>query len=104
MAANLDWLAGGPISAQVTPATSNTSAFFQLQFTLDDIQQVAAAAVRWSGVSSAQGQPATTWAASASGVDGLLVQFLTPVAGVRINSSSLAGGPLTLKVVQGSAS
>lgn len=98
---DLNWIGAKPVSVSVLPATAGTSAVFQIQYSLDDPMRVASSLMAWSGVSSATGQPATTFSASAAGLDGVLVSFLNPIAAIRINSSNLAGGPLTMKVLQG---
>jgi hypothetical protein len=90
---------GKPITASVIPSAGSSGAFV-LQYSLDDVMRTTSTAVTWSGVSSAQGQAGTVWVASAVPVDGVLQTFLAPVAGIRINSTALAGGTFTLKVVQ----
>jgi hypothetical protein len=98
--ANLNWIGGKPTTVSVIPSAASSGAFV-IQYSLDDVQRVASSAVTWSGVSSAQGQPGTVWVASASVHDGVRADFLAPVAAIRINSTALAGGTYTLKVVQG---
>jgi hypothetical protein len=96
---NVDRIGGKPITASVIPSAGSSGAFV-LQYSLDDVMRTTSTAVTWSGVSSAQGQAGTVWVASAVPVDGVLQTFLAPVAGIRINSTALAGGTFTLKVVQ----
>ena len=97
---NVDRIGGKPTSASVIPSAGSSGAFV-LQYSLDDVMRTASTSVTWSGVSSAQGQAGTVWVASAVPVDGVLQTFLAPVSAVRINSTALAGGTLTLKVNQG---
>ena len=100
--AEMSWLGGRPATASVTvPSVASTSASFVVQYTLDDVMRVASTTVLWLGVSSAQGQAGTVWNATSIGQDGVLVSFLSPVAAVRVNSTQLTGGPITLKVLQG---
>jgi|SRR5882672_2285935 len=98
-----DWRSAEPMSVSVFVSTTGTSSgAFQLQYTLDDLMLVGGSSrAFWSGVSSAAGQPATTFNASTFSVDGVFFQFLTPVAAVRMNSTALSSGPLTMKVMQG---
>jgi hypothetical protein len=71
-----------------------------LQYSLDDPQRVAAASMVWCGVSSATGQPGTHFASSSVFPDGVFVSFLSPVAALRLNSTTNAN-TLTLKVLAG---
>jgi hypothetical protein len=104
---NLDWFAGSKdadFSVLVLPSTTGTSsALWRVEITADDLMQVAPSLVRWSGISSSPGQGATIFGASTTGVDGLQLTFTSPWTAVRINSTNLSSGPLTLKVVQASA-
>lgn len=97
----LNWIGGKPISVWVTSPTSTSTSIFNLQYTMDDIQRTSSGSVLWAGVSSAQGQAATTFNASAGGTDGAFFQFLSPVAAVRLFSTAISSGPLTMKVIQG---
>jgi hypothetical protein len=98
--ANLDRVGGKPISVSVVPSAASSGAS-QIQFTLDDIQKVTSTGVTWSGLGSSLGAQATVFVASASVPDGVLTSFLAPVSAVRINTTALSGGTLTLKVNQG---
>jgi hypothetical protein len=96
--ANLNWIGGKPTTASVTTSSSGSSDF-SLQYSVDDVQKVAAASVVWSGVSSAVGQLATHFASTSVFPDGVGVTFQSPAA-LRLNSSANAN-TLTVKVVQG---
>jgi len=102
-ASALDWRGGKPATVSIFVSTTGTSsAAVQLQYSLDDLQIVGGTSrAFWSGVSSAIGQPATTFNASTFGVDGIFFQFLSPVAAVRMNSTALSSGPLTMKILGG---
>ena len=104
-ASAMDWRGGKPATVSVFISTTGTSSGnFSLQYTLDNIQVLGGSSLAfWQGVSSAIGQAATTFNASTFGVDGVQFQFLTPVAAVRMNSTALSSGPLTMKVLQGDA-
>jgi hypothetical protein len=56
---------------------------------------------RWCGVSSAIGQIATHFTASNAYPDGHFYQFLSPVGAVRLGSTSVATGTLSMRVMQG---
>jgi hypothetical protein len=102
-ASALDWRGGKPATVSIFTSTTGTfSGNVSLQYTLDDIQILGGSSLAfWQGFSSAIGQPATTFNASTFGVDGVQFQFLAPVAAVRMNSTALSSGPLTMKVLQG---
>jgi hypothetical protein len=98
--ANTDRVGGKPISVSVVPSAASSGAF-QIQYSLDDVQKTTSTGVTWSGLGSSLGAQGTVFVASASVPDGVLTSFLAPVSAVRINSTALAGGTLTLKVNQG---
>ena len=102
-ASALDWRGGKPATVSVFISTTGTSSgAVQLQYTLDNIQVLGGSSLAfWQGISSAIGQPATTFNASTFGVDGVFFQFLSPVGAVRLSASGLSSGPLTMKVLQG---
>lgn len=97
----LNWIGGKPISVWVTSPTSTSSSVFNLQYTMDDLQRTSSGSVLWAGVSSAIGQPATTFNTTGAYPDGVFFQFLSPVAAVRLFSTAVSSGPLTMKVIQG---
>lgn len=104
-AANLNWIGGKPTTAVVVPGTSTSSATFTIQFTMDDPQRIAAASALWFGISSntysVEAGGGTTYAASSVYPDGIYLPFGTPIAGLRINATSLGAGSLVMKVLQG---
>ncbi len=95
------WLGGRPTTASVIPSAATSSGVFVLQYSLDDVQRTASSLVAWSGISSAQGQPATLFYSTTCYPDGVFQSFLSPVTAVRINSTNLNGGTFTLKVIEG---
>lgn len=105
----LNWMGGRPTTVLVFPSTTGTSsAAFNVQFSLDDIERVTSSAVDWRGLSSNTGlalsagsAAQTTYWTSTTGIDGLLYTFLGPITAVRINSTALTSGPLTMQVLQG---
>jgi len=101
--AQLNWRGGKPATVSIFVSTvGGSSGTVDLQYTLDDLMLVGGSSLAvWQGVSSAIGQPATTYNSSTFGSDGVLFQFLYPIAAVRMNSTALSSGPLTMKVIQG---
>lgn len=103
--AALNWRGGKPTTLNVFSSGTGSSGSFTVQYTLDDLQLTAAAAISWFGVSSntyaVDTAGATTFAASASFPDGVYIPFPGPIAAVRLNISALAAGTLTMKVAQG---
>ena len=97
-----NWRGGKPMSVWVTPLTSTSSGNFSLQYTFDDPSLVGGTSVAlWANVSSAIGQAGEFFNSSTCGTDGVFFQFLSPVAAVRLNSTSLSSGPLTMKILMG---
>jgi hypothetical protein len=98
----LNWRGGPPITLSVVISTTATSsATFQIQATVDDLQQVPSSGVFWQGLSSAPGQAATTFNASTFGPDGVIYPLLSPVAAVRLSVTALSSGPIALQTCQG---
>jgi hypothetical protein len=97
------WGTGNAITAVVFPSTTgNSSGAFSLQYTMDDLSLTSSIA-RWANVSSgAIGSAGTIFSSSSVSTDGAFFQFLSPVAGLRLGSTSgITAGPLILKVIQG---
>lgn len=104
--AALNWRGGKPTTLNVVSTSAGTAISFTVQYTLDDVQLTAAAAVSWFGVSSntyaVDTAGATTFTSSTTFPDGVYVPFPGPIGAVRLNCSSNAGGQtLTMKVTQG---
>lgn len=76
-------------------ATAASSATLFVQYTLDDPTQgpITGATVTWANLSSAI-------ASSAAGDVGQLYSVLTPIGGLRLNSSTFTSGTQTLKALQ----
>lgn len=104
---NLNWLGGKPTTVSIFSTTASPSALFQIQYTLDDIQRVASSLVFWSNLSSSYSDTVinvssgSTFNSSSIPTDGIIFSFLSAFAAVRLNSTSMGSGPLTMKVVQG---
>jgi hypothetical protein len=99
----LNWRGGKPTTLSVVISTTATSsATFQIQATVDDLQIVGGTSLAfWQGLSSAPGQPATTFNASTFGPDGVLYSVLSPIAAVRLSVTALSSGPIALQTNQG---
>ena len=119
-----NWRGGKPVFCQVTISSSVAVGDFTLQYTLDDIQlttystiypptgspTVAPSVAVWAAVSST---PYTTISTTGSvGVhftsstifpDGFAYTFIAPPTALRLFSTSMSSGILTLKAVQGDA-
>lgn len=78
-------------------AAANSSFDVTLQVTLDDPASLPPPTVVWTGLSTTHYSSATGLAA-----DGLFLTVLSPIGGLRISSSTMAGSSvaLTLKVLQ----
>src|ERR1700680_2267497 len=86
-AVNLDWMSGKSVLASVTFGSTSMTAAYTIQTTLDDLQTVSS----------------PVWADASSALSGTSSNFsLTPApAGIRINSTALSSGSLTLRALQG---
>ena len=108
--ANLNWMGGKAVTIAVYPSTAAAmSGDFTIQYTLDDVMRTASSQVLWAAISSNPfNQVDTTpsagfhWTSSALPVpDGLVITWPNPICAVRLYSTALSSGTLTLKVVQG---
>lgn len=79
-------------TVQVT-ATSGSSATLFVQYTLDDPTAQPTPTVTWANLSSAI-------ASSAAGDVGQIYSVLSPIGGLRLNSSTFTSGTQTLKALQ----
>jgi hypothetical protein len=111
--AALNWIGGKPTTVSLSFGGSSTVANdATIQYTLDDIQRVASTSVVWQYITSSLGIGTNSTSifhfASTSQFDaGFLVQFLSPIAAVRLGSSALSStgglGTISLRVLQGEA-
>jgi hypothetical protein len=99
----LNWRSAEPATVSILVSTTATfTGGVKLEYSLDDLMLVGGSSLAfWQGVSSAIGQPAQIFNLATAGADGIQFQFLTPVAAVRMNSTALSSGPLTMKTMQG---
>lgn len=108
-ACNLNWLGGKPTTVVVFSTTGGSSTFFNIQYTLDDLQRTPSSLVFWQNLSSAYSDTSlvtssgSTFASTtvADMTNGITLSLLSPFAAVRLNSSAMTSGPLILKVIQG---
>jgi hypothetical protein len=89
---NLDWRNGAFTGVSVTGSSSGTFAY-SVQYTLDDLMQIASSLVSWINDPNA-----TALSSNSSGV----YLYQQPLAGIRLASTALSSAALTMKVVQGS--
>jgi len=87
-----DYIGAKGATVGVTFSTSTSSAAYQLQATLDDPMRVTSPT--WFFIST------TTYTSSTNFDQPTIMQILTPVAGVRINSTGLSAGSITLRALQ----
>jgi hypothetical protein len=106
----LNWIGGKPTSISLSFGGSSTvSNDVRIEYSLDDIERIGGSSLAlWQTLSSAIGNNSTTayHLASTTWFDtGFLVQMISPIAAVRMNSSALTSsgglGTITLKVLQG---
>jgi hypothetical protein len=106
----LDWRNGAPTTAIMYASTvAASSGPFSLQFTLDDPNLIGGSSLaKWSTLSSqgftAYSSGATPLVHSASAIaisEGVMYTILTPVAALRLSSTTGITGAATLKVIQG---
>ncbi len=105
-AANLNWIGGKPTTISLTFTSSTATNDVVVQYTLDDLQRVASSLVVWNSLSSGGSivinatSPfhfaSTTWSDNA-----FTAHALSPIAAVRMGSTTMGGGSATLKVIQG---
>lgn len=95
---NLDWRAAKPVTAMVTVGSSTMTADFTVQFTLDDIQLVTSPT--WVSLGSSTGSSATHFSSANYGSP-VVMNFLYPIAGLRISSTAISSSSLTLQTLQG---
>lgn len=87
----LDYVGAKTTSLALILGSTTMTADFTIQITLDS--SVRGDTVNWVGLS-------TTHYTSAIADSGAYVSITTPVAGVRINSSTLSSASITLKALQ----
>lgn len=108
-ACNLNWLGGKPATVVVFSTTGGSSTFFNIQYTLDDLQRTGSSLVFWQNLSSSFTDTGVnvssgfTFASTtvADMTNGITFSLLSPFAAVRVNSTAMTNGPLILKVIQG---
>jgi hypothetical protein len=85
--------------------SSNVLCLSQLQFSLDDMQRVSSQNMTWNSYPSTTASSTPQLYASSALFDtGALVQFLNPIAALRLFSTAITAGgsqSVTMKVLQG---
>ena len=88
-----------PVSKTTVIQLTNTSTMAMdvvIQATLDDFQ--GSATPTWTNISTVHYTSATLF--SSNQADGVFVTLLSPIAGLRISSTTYSSGTLTLKCLQ----
>ncbi len=99
----LNWIGGKPTTVGLSWNSSNVLGISQIQYSLDDMQRVASTGMVWNAIASTAASSTPQFYGSSTYFDtGLTVSFLSPIAAVRLFSSSIdAGQKIFLKVIQG---
>jgi hypothetical protein len=103
-AANLNWIGGKPTTISLTFTSSTATNDVVVQYSLDDVMRVASTSVVWGSLSSGGITNSTTpfhFASTTWSDNAFTVQVLSPIAAVRMGSTTMGGGSATLKVAQG---
>jgi hypothetical protein len=95
---NVSWRAGKPISAVVV-VSSLVAADFTIQYTMQDSQVIASSLQTWLSFGSSTGSSATHFS-SANSDASIAIGTQYPMAGLRISSTTLTAGTLTMTVLQ----
>jgi hypothetical protein len=98
-AVNLDWRSGEPVSVALKPSSSTATSDFSLQYTLDDLQL--SSSPTWLSYSSGVGSTVQHFTGATVFDAGVGISFLNPVAGLRLSSSTLSAGNISMDVLQG---
>lgn len=99
---NLDWMAINAVTAGVTVSASNSACDFTIQYALNDLQTTTSTGVFWFSYSSAVGSSAQHFS-NAVFDTGLTLQFVTPIGGIRLASTTLSSAAqvVSLRILQG---
>jgi hypothetical protein len=88
----LNWVSGRPCSVALSWNSSNVLCVSRIQYTLDDIQRTSSQNVVWNSVPAAISSNPLFYSASANYDSGATAQFLSPIAAVRLFSTSITAG------------
>jgi len=110
-AKNINWVGGKPTTVTVFSTVTGSSIAFNVQFTMNELQRVGGSSLAyWQNLSSAYSDTGVNTSSgslfgssSLDPVSGMTVSFLSPIAAIRLNSTSMGNGPLTAKVIAGEA-
>jgi hypothetical protein len=98
----LNWIGGKPSTVSLSfTGSSQQTTDATIQYTLDDIMRTASSLVVWLPVASSAGSSTPAHYSGTFFDTGVTLSFLNPVAAVRLGSTTLSSGTLTLKVIQG---
>ncbi len=86
----LNWVAGRPTTVSLSWNSSNVLSVSQLQYSLDDMQRVPSTGMVWYAVqSTANSSNPQFYASSALFDTGGQISFLSPIAALRLFSTSI---------------
>src|SRR6476646_4249491 len=89
----LNWIGGKPTTVALSWNSSNVLCLSQIQYSLDDMQRVASSRMAWNAVQSTANSSNPAFYASSTFFDtGAQVSFLSPIAAIRLFSTSIAAG------------
>jgi hypothetical protein len=95
-AANINWISGKPTTVTGFSTVAGSSIAFNVQFTMDGLQRVGGSSLAyWQNLSSAYSDTGVSTSSGSlfgsSSLDpasGMTVSFLSPIAAIRLNSTS----------------
>jgi hypothetical protein len=102
-AVQLNWGGGRPVSVATTMPSTTGSVDFTVQYALQDIQRAGiglSQAVWFNYGSSGIGLHYSSANLDVGGI-GPVLTFLGPIAALRLQSTNISSGPLTMYVLQG---
>ena|SRR6476620_2470775 len=101
----LNWIGGKPSTVSLSWNSSNVLCLSQIQYSLDDVQRTLSSKMAWNAVPSTAASSTPGLYASSTYFDtGAQVSFLSPIAAIRLFSTSITAGgsqSVSMDVIQG---
>jgi len=88
----LNWVAGRPTTVALSWNSSNVLCLSQIQYSLDDVQRVRSSLMVWNAVPSSNSSTPAFYASSTFYDVGATFSFLSPIAALRLFSTSITAG------------
>lgn len=99
---NLNWIGGKPTTVSLSFSSSTQTSDVTVQYSLDDILKVASSLVQWLPVASSAASSTPAHYQSSNFFDtGVTLSFLNSIAAVRLGSTNISSGSVSLRVLQG---